>query len=264
MKNPFEINLKNIQIIIRKKEKSDFFYKCDGRSWDGFIFVTNGSGSFEYNGQKSKISAGSLLVLERGDKYFISASDADFEYITTAFDLIPAGAFSAAGIPHIGSSEQYGYLAKQFDKLLKIWEERSQLYYLKTAIQLEQIIVELLEARCLNISEQDLEDRLLPAISYIERFYDRELRSEELSELCHLSVSHFRRIFKEKTGVTPMQYRESIRINWAKRYLLSDLFSLAEIADKLGYYDIYHFSKAFKKYTGMSPAKYKNIKLKKD
>lgn len=262
MDNPFEINLENIQIIIRKKETADFSYRCDGRNWDGFIFVTNGHGTFEYKGQKTLLSAGSLLVLERGDKYFIAALDNGFEYITTAFDLVPAGAFKAAGLPLIGTPEQCGYLLKLFEKLLKIWEERTQLYFLKTRIQLEKIIIELLEAHVLNREAQNAEERLLPAIRYIERFYDRELKTEELAELCHLSVSHFRRIFKEKTGQTPMQYRENVRIHWAKRFLLSDLFSLAEIAEKLGYYDLYHFSKCFKKQTHLSPGKYKALKLK--
>lgn len=256
------MSLENIQIIIRKRETADFAYHCDGRNWDGFIFVTNGHGVFEFNGQKTPLYAGSLLVLERGDNYFIAALDNDFEYITTAFDLVPVGAFRAAGIPLIGMPEQCSYLLSLFEKLLKTWEERSQLYYIKTRIQLEKIIIELLEAQVLNREAQNAEERLLLAIQYIERFYDRKLQIEELAELCHLSVSHFRRIFKEKTGQTPMQYRESIRIHWAKRFLLSDLFSLSEIAEKLGYYDLYHFSKCFKKQTHLSPGKYKALNTK--
>lgn len=58
-----------------------------------------------------------------------------------------------------------------------------------------------------------------------------------------------------------MQYRENVRIHWAKRFLLSDLFSLPEIAEKLGYYDIYHFGKSFKKQTQLSPGKYKTLNL---
>ncbi len=262
MNNPFEFGIENIQIIIYKKETADFSYRCDGRKWDGFIFVTNGHGSFECGGLRSALSPGSLMVLEQGERYYIEAADDDFAYITTAFDLSPAGAFKAAGLPLVGTPEQCGYLFKQFEKLLKIWEERAQLYFMKTRIQLEKIILELLETQVLSGENKNAGERLLPAIRYIERFYDREMKTEELAGLCHLSVSHFRRIFKEKTGQTPMQYRESIRIHWAKRFLLSDLFTLSEIAEKLGYYDLYHFSKCFKKQTRLSPGKYKVLELK--
>ncbi len=148
-------------------------------------------------------SAGSLIVLERGDKYFIAALDDGFKYITTAFDLAPAGAFKATGIPYIGEPEQCRHLSKLFDKLLKIREERMQLYFLKSRIQLEQIVLELLEAYVIRDEGKTAEDRLLPAIRYIERYYDRELKTEGLAALCNLSVSHFRRIFKKKPAVHP-------------------------------------------------------------
>lgn len=56
--------------------------------------------------------------------------------------------------------------------------------------------------------------------------------------------------------MTPMQYREAVRMHWAKQLLGSELFSISEIAARLGYYDIYHFSKKFKLHTGYSPRQY--------
>lgn len=49
---------------------------------------------------------------------------------------------------------------------------------------------------------------------------------------------------------------ETVRIYWAKQLLISDLFTVSEIALKLHYYDVYHFTKDFKKYTNMSPKEY--------
>ena len=140
--------------------------------------------------------------------------------------------------------------------MLKIWNERSPLYVLKTKNRFEQIIIDLFNINTKSKDYLSDENRLLPAIDYINRFYDREISVTELAELCKLSVSHFRRVFKEKTGFTPLGYRESVRIHWAKQLLISDLFTVSEIALKLHYYDVYHFSKDFKKYTNMSPKEY--------
>lgn len=261
MQNYYDINIGEISVVVRKKENSEFIFKCESRIKHGFVFVTGGKGVFEGRGEKIILQKNSLLIACKGENYTISALDDDFEYITTAFDIIPINAFNIIGLPIFMDISPHKYLANQFELLIKIWNERSPLYVLKAKIQLEQIIIDLFN---LNTKSKDYlfdENRLIPAIDYINCFYDREISVKELAGLCNLSVSHFRRIFKEKTGFTPLGYRESVRIHWAKQLLISDLFTVSEIALKLGYYDIYHFSKDFKKHTSMSPKEYvKNYK----
>ena len=75
------------------------------------------------------------------------------------------------------------------------------------------------------------------------------------------SPSHFRKIFVKEMGVPPTVYRENIRCEVAKGMLISDIFTVTEISEVLGYCDIYHFSKEFKKRTGRSPSAYKKSYL---
>ena len=76
-----------------------------------------------------------------------------------------------------------------------------------------------------------------------------------------MSESYFRQMFKKYMGSSPLKYRENVRVSWAKKYLKSNLFSVSEIAEKLGYCDIYHFSKVFKVYVGISPSQYRAKKI---
>lgn len=256
MQNYYDINIGEISVVVKKKENSEFVYKCKNRSKDGFVFVTGGNGVFEGRKEKIRLQKNSLIITSKGENYTISASDDDFEYITTAFDIIPINAFNTIGLPIFMDISHHRYLVNQFEWLLKIWDERSPLYVLKTKNRLEQIIIDLFNINSKSRDYLSDENRLLPAIDYINRFYDREISVTELAGLCKLSVSHFRRIFKEKTGFTPLGYRESVRIHCAKQLLISDLFTVSEIALKLHYYDVYHFSKSFKKYTKLSPKEY--------
>jgi AraC-like DNA-binding protein len=256
MQNFQDISVGDISIVIKKRENADFVYRCKSRNMDGFIFVTDGLGIFENAEGCRPLQRGSLMILSKGEQYSILASDDAFEYITTAFDILPDNALHTIGLPNFMQLTVHSHLTKQFEWLLKIWDERSPLYVLKTKIQIEQLILDLFHLSAINTEDIPEENRILPAINHIHRFYDQKISVTELAELCKLSVSHFRRVFKEKTGFSPLQYKESVRTHWAKQLLISKLFTVSEIASKLGYYDIYHFSKDFKQNTQLSPKQY--------
>ena len=79
---------------------------------------------------------------------------------------------------------------------------------------------------------------------------------DEIAQICGVSEGYFRKLFREYSGVNPIEFRQKHRIEKAKQLLLLDTHSIGEIADELHFSDIYHFSKTFKKITGISPQKY--------
>lgn len=84
-----------------------------------------------------------------------------------------------------------------------------------------------------------------------------DMKIEDIAEICGVSECYFRRLFKEYSGESPMDFRQHYRIEKAKQLLLSDEgLSISEIAEELNFCDIYHFSKTFKKYTNLSPNNY--------
>ena len=184
MKSYYDINIGDISVAVKKKEIASFVYKCEGRYQDGFIFITGGTGVFENSELKVKLQKDDVLILSKGEKYTVSALDNDFEYITTAFEVYPQNAFHTIGLPTFMKIGAHRYLVNQFEWLLSIWEERSPLYVLKTKIQLEQIIIDLFNISTENKENATEDNKLLPAINYINRFYDREISVTELAELC--------------------------------------------------------------------------------
>ena len=91
-------------------------------------------------------------------------------------------------------------------------------------------------------------------IELIENNSDKSLN--EIAEICGISEGYFRKLFKQYSGETPIDFRQKHRIEKAKQLLLLDTHSIGEIAEELHFSDIYHFSKSFKKFTGVSPQKY--------
>jgi len=70
--------------------------------------------------------------------------------------------------------------------------------------------------------------------------------------------NHFRKLFREETGVTPTEFVTIRRIDKAKDLfrLFQDRIPIKEIAWQCGYQDPYYFSRQFKKHTGVSPQQF--------
>jgi AraC-like DNA-binding protein len=111
-------------------------------------------------------------------------------------------------------------------------------------------------------------DRYGSQISFVIQNMNREFYEdrtlEDYADMCKMSRFHFLRVFKEVTGQSPMEYRNSIRIEHAKRMLEEEDIPISDVGLRVGYASPSYFCDAFKKKVGSSPQKYKqNTKVNK-
>ena len=93
-------------------------------------------------------------------------------------------------------------------------------------------------------------------IGRMTKAFDREL---EIGEFCReygVSQGHFRKIFKEMTGKSPVDYQIDLRMEFAAEQLRGGDLSVKEISGMVGYSDPYYFSRLFKSRLGVSPTHY--------
>jgi AraC-like DNA-binding protein/mannose-6-phosphate isomerase-like protein (cupin superfamily) len=74
------------------------------------------------------------------------------------------------------------------------------------------------------------------------------------SQYC-FSPNHFRKIFKDFTGVTPIQYINRLRIILACEEIEEQHIDIKKAAETVGIYDLSYFNRLFKKYIGCAPNK---------
>ena len=78
-----------------------------------------------------------------------------------------------------------------------------------------------------------------------------------LAEEFHLNPQYISQLFKNEIGVGFLAYLTNIRMEKAKKLLLSTSLSIAEVAEQSGYGDYRVFTKVFKKTEGITPSQYR-------
>ena len=84
-----------------------------------------------------------------------------------------------------------------------------------------------------------------------------EVSLSVLAEEFHLSAQYISQLFKSEIGVGFLNYLTSIRMEKARKLLVSTDLSIAEISERAGYGDYRVFTKVFKKAEGITPSQYR-------
>lgn len=152
---------------------------------------------------------------------------------------------------HIGDGYNYKLL---FSKVV-MHSEAAVPCYGKMKAGIYDILLNLSAAQKLNrFNRYEL---ISAGILYMEENIDQELSISEIADMCNVSETYFRRLFREYSGLTPMEYRMVNKINRAKLHLEYDDLAISEIAEILHFTDTAYFSKQFKTRVGMTPMEYK-------
>lgn len=86
----------------------------------------------------------------------------------------------------------------------------------------------------------------------------REIDLTEISQQMNISASRLRHLFKEQTGLSPLQYIKAERMKRASQLLETTYLNIKEIMSRVGIRDKSHFARDFKSAYGCSPVQYRN------
>lgn len=108
------------------------------------------------------------------------------------------------------------------------------------------------------------EERTITGITrYMQERLAEDISLTALSEEFHLHPQYISQLFKNEIGVNFLAYLTNIRMERAKKLLLSTSLSITEIAERSGYWDYRVFTKVFKKSEGITPSQYRRDFLEK-
>ncbi|MCY2952539.1 MAG: AraC family transcriptional regulator [Planctomycetota bacterium] len=95
--------------------------------------------------------------------------------------------------------------------------------------------------------------RMVRAVGKLRENFDKPLRIEAVARELGMSVSGFHAHFKAVTAMSPLQFQKHLRLQEARRLMLSENLDAGEAGYRVGYDDQSHFSRDYKRHFGKPP-----------
>ncbi|WP_005038152.1 AraC family transcriptional regulator [Holophaga foetida] len=103
--------------------------------------------------------------------------------------------------------------------------------------------------------EESRVQRVSKAISWVRDNFDQPLDVERLALLVNMSSSSFHQHFKSVTSMSPLQYQKVLRLQEARRLILTRMLDAGSASRQVGYLSNSQFSREYRRYFGHAPTR---------
>lgn len=251
--------------------KYQFFEDTEGNQNYILIYCIKGYGVSQINQKIYHISPGDFFIIPKNIPFSYQADELKPWSIFWFY-------FSGSGIEEIADSfvrsnqSHKGFLAYHEERVKlfnNIYQNLERGYGDENLTFLNMCLLNLVSSFVLITKNQEkAEDKtqslVNTSIQLMKENCEHNLNLNQIADNVNMSVSHFSLIFKRKTGISPINYYNTIKMQKACDYLKFTDILVKEIAFKLGILDTHYFSRLFTKTIGLSPNEYRRKERKQD
>lgn len=216
-------------------------------------YILEGHYNVLADGKRSDIGAYDLIIYsphcEHGSEFLSEHSDGINVWFNAEYPVNLQPCFAAV-------KDQTCSLRWLFEQILSEYTAKRRDMDTVVSALLSTLVLYI--CRLLRETQSVSTDALMKnVLSYIDMNYYLDLNVSNLANMINVSKSYFHKLFRDKTGVSPLQYINNVRVKQAKDILRKTNASIVDVSATVGFEDVRYFSRLFKKSTGMSPNKYR-------
>ena len=228
------------------------------------IYCTEGNGWIEMDAKKIDIDPSQLIIIPANTPHQYGSSENDpwtiywFHFSGEISDNIVNLIIQKTkkSQPNIGFSENR---IKLFEE---IYTNLERGYIMDNLLHVNMTFYHFLSSTIyeekFNFKESNTEkNRIDLLLDYVKNNLGIAFKLEELALHTNLSISQFSSLFKSRTGYSPIEYVNHLKIQKACQQLLLTEYPVKQISFNLGIEDPYYFSRLFSKVMGISPGNYR-------
>jgi AraC-like DNA-binding protein len=148
-------------------------------------------------------------------------------------------------------------LVNAFQRLVDLLDEEQDIPILAPVIQREifyRLLVGDQGARFRQLAAMGTKSQQVArAISWLKENYSQPLRVDELAEIATMGTSTFHHHFRSMTALSPLQYQKQLRLQEARKLMLTDFIDAATAAFQVGYESPSQFNREYSRQFGAPP-----------
>ncbi len=231
-------------------------------------YITEGVGILETNSARYNIKAGSVILIHPNmwHRYRPNSETGWFEHYIgfrgeVAERIIKSSdTLKETSILHIGFHES---VLRDFNEVIKEVTNERPGYHKVCSGLVMHILGQIISInKNLNFRHTQIENTIQKACLIIREKLQENINVKAIAKELKVDYSVFRKAFKKYTGLSPLQYHTSLRLNQALNLLTNTNLSMKEISSSLGFCSQYYFSKIFKEKEKKSPSEFrKNLDI---
>lgn len=123
-------------------------------------------------------------------------------------------------------------------------------------------LLDKIQKHCVISTNSDKKNDMMKNVAaYLEEHFTQDIDTEQLCRQFGYTAAHLCRKFKSSTGMTPMNYLKTYRLEQARKEIINSRDSIGEIAARCGYIDGNYFTRCFTAHFGMPPTYYRKSKV---
>ena len=144
-----------------------------------------------------------------------------------------------------------------FQQLMDCYDAKQKGYMYKCTALLSEIMalmqIDFVEER------EKVSPLITEACEYMHsHYFENDCTVEKLAKMSNVSAVYFRKLFKEKFGIGPKKYLNTLRMEHAARLLAQTHLSVSQVAEQSGFNDSKHFASMFKEIYKTTPTKFRS------
>jgi len=112
-----------------------------------------------------------------------------------------------------------------------------------------------------SVTETKENDSVNLSINYMLENLTKKLKVSDIALEIGYSGSHFCRLFLSKTGHSPIDYFNQLKIQRTCRMLENPGWTVSDVVREMGFEDQFYFSRLFHKVMGMPPSEYRKRRI---
>ncbi len=256
-----DICVSDITIISGVRPNGRSASYTDGRSNNGILYIWNGEARFfTHDNQQIKGKTGELLFIPKGCKY-----EMQYTAPSTTFVLINLELFDKCGNDKV-ISENIEVIAKddQINRIARIManlELCGMAQSLCAVFRKKEFVYKLLgliyESDSPLVFKHQKHPQIFAGVMMLEQTFLENIPISKFAQASNISVSLFRSLFNKQYDMTPVQYRNRLRIDRATAILSEGSCTVSEVAYACGFENVGYFCRYYKKITGKTPTQAK-------